>query len=471
MKSVLSICAALTVLLFAVHGNHANAYNFRFKQRAATKLQVHNGKCGVAVAVSAKDHCGKTPPDMPETTCRVCNADTNGCAKQIGDKKLCARGNGIMSRKSKRTRTLSREDQIKTVQPDKRDKCLNLQDESKCGGADASADAAVDALLEDAKIYKPLFDNLMKKMAQNSGVDADSMTVVAVKNKKKARCVEKINQKYGCPGRYGARELTDIVRGSIEFEDEAAMCAFMNAVLVTTDGVIDAKYLPEGIKKASIRNSKNRFKRDAEGMRDYLINIKITTSDTDKGHVTELQLHHRNQVDAKHIFHCVYSYVRRITEAIKLTSKDPAKVFCDEDACAEYHIDTKHNGESSLDKMYKKWVVDGTENGKGQKVKHPELWEEFVKPYLQNKDATQDFKIARTAATKVNDMVELEMFIRLASKMEYDYDQATFGKLKGGYGPMYQDEIHDDETGDQKCPTPPKQCKCTQAIELAVESS
>ena len=150
--------------------------------------------------------------------------------------------------------------------------------------------------------------------------------------------------------------MTDVVRGSLIFEDEQSICFFLANVINSDKGVIcqgDAcKELKTqfDLSKVSVRFAKNRFDRDAEGMRDYLVNIHMEKSTDKAGHVAELQIHHKRQVEAKHVFHCVYSYVRKIQEARMMMHIQPSEIFCDEDKCKDYWIDTKQPKKNKVTK-------------------------------------------------------------------------------------------------------------------------
>ena len=178
-------------------------------------------------------------------------------------------------------------------------KCSNLQASCKCGGGETTDPGkAADELLKDAKKYNPLFTKLLywlkeqgeKVSETDHGSDFawDVPKVKPVGLKGKARMLEKIEQKYGCvnEGLSGARQLTDVVRGSLYFKKESAICFLIEQVLNKKDGIIcENAACPEGLNKVSVRNGKNRFNRDAAGMRDYLINVFMSTKDDPAGHV------------------------------------------------------------------------------------------------------------------------------------------------------------------------------------------
>ena len=91
--------------------------------------------------------------------------------------------------------------------------------------------------------------------------------------KGKARCMDKVTNKYSCAGQGGCRQLTDVVRGSIVFVDEPSMCTFIDAVLKDDlsstpggAGVLALDGMPQGVKVA-VRYSKNRFARICDGTR------------------------------------------------------------------------------------------------------------------------------------------------------------------------------------------------------------
>ena len=344
----------------------------------------------------------------------------------------------------------------------------------------------------------------------------------------------------GCPGLKGCRQLTDVVRGSLIFEDEQSICFFLSNVINAKDGVIcdttndvtppgecascfdkdqffckdgagycvstkngraecknDATMIKQvvgcdkpmcedlGLSKVSVRFAKNRFDRDAEGMRDYLVNIHMQKSDDMAGHVAELQIHHKRQVEAKHIFHCVYAYVRRIQEARTMMKIEPADIFCDDEKCKQYWIDTKHpkknnktgkeEQKSALDIMYEKWV-----KGEGDAI-GKNIWDTKIAPYLEDKFCKDDCKIkGRKPGEKIDvvKMLELQIFTGLADKMTEEYDIAT---LPSQIGQPYEEPMFQGEectinliagTADQKCPTDDVnaiKCKCTQRQQLEFE--
>ena len=328
----------------------------------------------------------------------------------------------------------------------------------------------------------------------------------------------------GCPKLKGCRQLTDVVRGSLIFDDEQSICFFLANVIKSDNGVIcqgDAcKELKTqfDLSKVSVRFAKNRFDRDAEGMRDYLVNIHMEKSTDKAGHVAELQIHHRRQVDAKHVFHCVYSYVRKIQEARMMMHIQPSEIFCDEDKCKDYWVDTKQpkknkacgtcldsgkhfckdgNGycvtsraeckndatmikdevgcmeqKSPLDIIYEKWI-------KGDDTIGKRIWNNYIKPHLADQNCIDDdckIKGRDPAETNVPDMIELKIFTDLADKMTEEYDIATLPSPEGAtpiLQPMFQGEkctAHVDGTGfDQSCPEDVK-CKCSQRAVLTFEA-
>merc|ERR1712048_1262675 len=266
---------------------------------------------------------------------------------------------------------------------------------------------------------------------------------------------------------------------------------------------------PEGLNKVSVRNGKNRFSRDAAGMRDYLINVFMSTKDDPAGHIAELQIHHMNQVNAKHTFHCVYSYVRSINEAINQMKTDPKKVFCDKEECKKFWIDTKKKSKpkdekeakddepelSPLMKMAEKWL------GKEGTDKTKKMWDDIIKDHL--KDLTEDQKKvldnAKAEDKKAKDfgfleikgrkpdntdptkMVEVLLFTKLSDAMVAAYDRATLYLPDEGQQPMYEYETEykgvKGKDGAQ-LPLPQlyhceedkkKICKCSQAAKLQFE--
>ena len=111
-----------------------------------------------------------------------------------------------------------------------------------------------------------------------------------------------------------------------------------------------------------LTNVKNRYKHDAGGMRDLLMNIRIVPpASIDKcrqGHITELQVHHVAMTAAKGMFHCVYAYLRRIDEALA-TNVDTGEIFCEK---CNYRLDTNHNKRkgSALAQLTYKWLIGDT---------------------------------------------------------------------------------------------------------------
>lgn len=278
--------------------------------------------------------------------------------------------------------------------------------------------------------------------------------------------------------------MTDVVRGSLIFEDEQSICFFLANVINKPGGVIcqadspgDTMCKGLGLSKVSVRFAKNRFDRDAEGMRDYLVNIHMQKSDDKAGHVAELQIHHRRQVEAKHVFHCVYSYVRKIQEARMMMHIDPKNIFCDEDKCKEYWIDTKVDKynkkkditeqKSPLDTMYEKWI--GENNIPGQVI-----WNNVIKPRLVDpKCGPDNCKIkTRNVCSVVDHMDELNIFTELADEMTKSYDMATL-PVTGDESiqPMFQGEKCTcvESVCTQSCPEKVK-CKCSQRATLQFEA-
>ena len=131
----------------------------------------------------------------------------------------------------------------------------------------------------------------------------------------------KLTGKYACADQYGARQLTDIVRGSFEFADEASICTFVQNVLATADGRLSRGLVVRAAgtdpktgrsyedATVEITKTKNRFKENADGMRDMLVNVRLKLKGDPFGHVAELQLHHAAMLAAKHDFHCICTFV------------------------------------------------------------------------------------------------------------------------------------------------------------------
>ncbi len=377
----------------------------------------------------------------------------------------------------------------------KESSCTNLQPTCKAGGpgiVHANKANGVTVLLKDAVRYKPVFDQMLTEMTQHAAKDA----TIAVKNKiignkKRARCEEKIDMKYGCSDQYGVRQLTDVVRGSIIFKRESDICTFVktrfltqanNAGMllsgtelwtVTAEG-IDPK-TGEAYKPATleITNSKNRFHTNAEGMRDYLINVRMKIEGDAYGHVAELQVHHNEQVLAKKDFHCVYSYLRRIDEARKFEKKIP---FGDGAEYEKYRIDhiDEMKGESTLDAIWTKWVQldaancdknrdgsvdadslcmkDSDKDGKPDGITASEktlgYWNTLIKPYLRPeyqldipalRTKMDGRKFKNTIKRTGGQPVEHQIYKGLKEAMVEAYDTAAFDiyddrGTKGGMG-------------------------------------
>ena len=115
------------------------------------------------------------------------------------------------------------------------------------------------------------------------------------------------------------RQHCDFVKNRfVEGADKSGMLIRKNVGekwMINAEGIdpkTGEKYKPATFE---ITNSKNRFAKNAEGMRDYLINVRMKIDGDPYGHVAELQVHHKSQVTAKSNFHCVYAYLRRIDEA------------------------------------------------------------------------------------------------------------------------------------------------------------
>jgi len=118
--------------------------------------------------------------------------------------------------------------------------------------------------------------------------------------------MEKIRLKYSGRHAYGIRELTDIVRGSIVFQNEVDMCAFLAR--------LERHDVPASGFSYSVVKSKNRFAKPADGYSDMMINIRLTHGSDTKGHIVELQVHHQLMEQAKKLFHCVYKFLRVVNE-------------------------------------------------------------------------------------------------------------------------------------------------------------
>ena len=289
-------------------------------------------------------------------------------------------------------------------------RCTNLQATCKTGGPKAAPQHAVSALLEDAKRYKPVFDAMLDAMLAR--IPTGEAQASKAGNKKGGRCVEKIDQKYGCGDQYGARQLSDVVRGSLVFTHEDALCAFINKTLSPTGaphGVIQLRggsivaagtdpktgeaYRPATLE---ITNYKNRFASDAGGMRDFLVNVRMRIQGDPWGHISEVQLHHSDQVQAKHHFHCVYAYLRRIDEARRFLKVPDEDIFCDDAArCGKYWIDhrnpqKKGPPKSALEIMQSKWLAD-TDSDETRTTRR--YWSQLVQPFLR-----QEYQVVTNSA-------------------------------------------------------------------------
>ena len=203
-----------------------------------------------------------------------------------------------------------------------------MQPTCKAGGPRASKGHAINVLLADATRYKPVFDALLDALfaeatSAHGGVRAEAVRVVKAANKGATRCHAKVTGKYACAGQYGARQLSDIVRGSLEFTDEASICRFVEGSLRSTHGQPKGKLTHLTVRAVGtdpktgrayteatveITNSKNRFRDNAAGMRDMLVNVRMKLNGDPFGHVGELQLHHTAMLAAKHDFHCICTF-------------------------------------------------------------------------------------------------------------------------------------------------------------------
>ena len=182
------------------------------------------------------------------------------------------------------------------------EKCSNLQPSCKCGLHTTDPAKAAAALTKDAKKYNPLFENLLHwlkskgdEASKNKPATDFTWTPPKIKTapiKGEDRMVEKIHQKYGCPGLNGARQLTDVVRGSLIFTKESSICFFLQQVLDKEGGIIcnSEETCPKGLEKVSVRNAKNRFSRDNDGMRDFLVNVFMSTKEDPAGHVAGMHM-------------------------------------------------------------------------------------------------------------------------------------------------------------------------------------
>ena len=373
-----------------------------------------------------------------------------------------------------------------------RSPCTNLQATCKAGGPHATSQHAVTAILSDAGRYKPVFDAMLDQLYDTAvkGGFSQHVSISKAGNKGSARCIEKINQKYGCSQLYGARQLSDVVRGSLIFDTEASLCALIRQTLMTDTGTLlitadasnkidpktNKKYLPATL---HITNSKNRFKKNAMGMRDYLVNIRMILPGDPVGHVGELQLHHHAMMEAKHHFHCVYSYLRRIDEARSYLKLPDGAIFCPAAKCQQYYVDKKRTQKdgsfrSILDIIRTKWVeCDGSATQRGNKYcKHndrtatpetKEFWHRLIQPYLKphmryGVDEYPEGAIDRQASAGY--FGEHTIYAVVKAEMVKRYDEAAFDIFGDG---------HLDETKpntNQHCPPKNKNCKCSQHLSL-----
>ena len=294
--------------------------------------------------------------------------------------------------------------------PIKDQPCRNLQATCKAGGPGISPENGVAVLLKDASRYQPVFNAMLDNMLKLAEVGKiGEIEITKVGNKGKGRCLEKINQKYGCADQYGVRQLSDVTRGSIVFSKQDDLCKFVNAHLKKPKGKLEIKIKATSIdpktnkqyKEATleITNSKNRFRENAAGMRDLLVNVRMKIEGDVYGHVGELQIHHNAMVHTKHDFHSVYSYTRRIDEARKMIKIKDTEIFCNNaEKCQKYWIDHRNvqsdqSEKSTLDIMWNKWVVcDEAEviakNPKcgtqaSSKPNTREYWFKYVRPFLR----------------------------------------------------------------------------------------
>mmetsp|Transcript_44656 Transcript_44656/g.88445 ORF Transcript_44656/g.88445 Transcript_44656/m.88445 type:complete len:412 (+) Transcript_44656:64-1299(+) len=191
-------------------------------------------------------------------------------------------------------------------------RCAALQDVCKTGDW-KDANTALNKLYEDAEAWNPLFSKWLHILGDRFNAVARPAPL-----KGKTRAMEKIALKYTF-GRndqstalYGARELTDIVRGSLVFHNESDMCDAV-ASLERHDAPV-SNVIP-GFNFIVVK-SKNRFKKPADGYSDMMINLRLTHDNDRTGHVVELQLHHNLMEQAKKKFHCVYKFLRTVTEEL-----------------------------------------------------------------------------------------------------------------------------------------------------------
>ena len=383
----------------------------------------------------------------------------------------------------------------------------------------------MDALLQDAKRYKPVFDAMLAHLfqeAQSKGYGND-VSLSQASNKGRGRCLEKIHQKYGCNDLYGARQLSDVVRGSLVFRQEKILCRLVSDMLVTDHGVLQFQVKGVGLDPKtnkdyefatlSITHSKNRFHHNALGMRDYLVNIRMMLPGDPVGHVGELQLHHAAMMEAKHHFHCVYSYLRRIDEGRNFLKLDDNTLFCDEMKCDDYHVDKKRmqkdgSMRSVLDIMRTKWVeCDGSKSSElnmfcrskdGKSLGPPTatketkgFWRDLVQPFLKkNIGYYRGDQLGEYPENSIKRHEgyhsEHSVYAAVKGEMIKRYDEAAFKiygdgkfnskipstnqhcppKVKGNSESGHHDQDHEnDKVGDDF------QCKCSQKLSLpAVES-
>jgi len=184
-------------------------------------------------------------------------------------------------------------------------RCASLQDVCKTGSG-TDANEALNKLYQDAEEWNPFFGKWLDLLASSVNAKASKSPL-----KGKDRAMEKIRLKYSGRSMYGTRELTDIVRGSLVFQNGVDMCNFL-AKLERHD--VPAN-VTAGFNFAVVK-SKNRFAHPADGYSDMMINVRLTRDGDEKGHLVELQLHHALMEKAKKRFHSVYKFLRGIKESL-----------------------------------------------------------------------------------------------------------------------------------------------------------
>jgi hypothetical protein len=240
------------------------------------------------------------------------------------------------------------------------DACVSLQGCSTIGKT-GSTEEVLTKLRTQAENVKPNFDNMVRALTlkvQPSTCTGTPTTCAEFKDaplKGEPRCKEKIVQKYSVDGKYGVRELTDIVRGSIFFKKGQDICdAF--AKINSWTGAESKITIPDFDGTAiEFVGLKNRFKVPAGGYSDILANIRITGNQGT--HVTELQFHHADMRDTKSSLHPAYDFTRKVAEIVKLNEESWEKVEADRTKAFEPLVKsmTEHPNNAIWNSLETKW--------------------------------------------------------------------------------------------------------------------